>query len=419
MAGAVKPPTGHVFRVDRASGPVWYAKYRLPDGRQVQRKLGPAWTDRGRPAAGYFTKRQAEAWLQDTLAEARRGTLPGMVRTGATFADAAAEWLRFIEQDRQRKPSTLRDYRSCLKVHLLPVFGHRVLESITEDDVEEWRRGLPSELSNRMKNKLIIQLHGIFRRARSVYKLPANPVALIEKHPIRSSGDIQVFSPEEVWALVRAASSEQDAAIFLTAAFTGLRMGELLALRWRDVDFAGSTVRVRQNWAGGQLTTPKSGKVRSVPLASDVAAALARLGQREHWVGPDDLVFASPVGSYMSDAALRPRFKAALKRAGLRDLRFHDLRHTFGTRMIAKADIRRVQEWMGHADIQTTMKYLHYAPHPEDARLVNEAFALSDQGTLRDASGTEGDAFGTQGDASAGRKQPGTSQRSQGELRTT
>jgi hypothetical protein len=87
--------------------------------------------------------------------------------------------------------------------------------------------------------------------------------------------------------------------------------------------------------------------------------------------------------------------------------------------VIAKADIRRVQEWMGHADIQTTMKYLHYAPHPEDARLVNEAFALSDQGTLRDASGTEGDAFGTQGDASAGRKQPGTSQRSQGELRTT
>ena len=65
-----------------------------------------------------------------------------------------------------------------------------------------------------------------------------------------------------------------------------------------------------------------------------------------------------------------------MQRAGLRPLRFHDLRHTFGTRMIAKADIRRVQEWMGHADIQTTMRYLHYAPRAEDARLVEEAFAL-------------------------------------------
>lgn len=64
------------------------------------------------------------------------------------------------------------------------------------------------------------------------------------------------------------------------------------------------------------------------------------------------------------------------RRAGLRPLRFHDLRHTFGTRMIAKADIRRVQEWMGHADVQTTMKYLHYVPREGDAALVAEAFAV-------------------------------------------
>jgi integrase len=66
----------------------------------------------------------------------------------------------------------------------------------------------------------------------------------------------------------------------------------------------------------------------------------------------------------------------SLGRAGLRPLRFHDLRHTFGTRIIAKADIRRVQDWMGHADVQTTMKYLHYTPPEEDARLVAEAFAV-------------------------------------------
>ncbi|MGZ4263459.1 MAG: tyrosine-type recombinase/integrase [Solirubrobacteraceae bacterium] len=309
------------------------------------------------------------------LDEARRGTLPGTVRSGATFADAAAEWLRFVEQDRERKPSTVRDYRSILEGRLLPVFGGMPIEEITPAVVERWRLSLDG-LSNRTKNKLLIVLHGIFRRAQSVYGLAVNPLARIEKHPQHSTGDIEVFSPEEVWALVRAAASEQDGAVFLTAAFTGLRMGELLALRWRDVDFAGATIRVRASYAGGQLTTPKSGKVRSVPLAPDVAEALAKLGQREHWIGDDDLVFAGEAGSYLDGSALRRRSKDALDRAGLRRLRFHDLRHTFGTRMIGKADIRRVQEWMGHADIQTTMKYLHYAPHEEDARLVAEAFRL-------------------------------------------
>ena len=384
---AVGEPSGHVFRVDRTRGPVWYAKYRLPDGRQVQKKIGPAWSERGRPPAGYFTKRTAEGWLQDLLGEARRGTLPGMRSGGATFADAAEEWLRFIAQDRERKPSTLRDYRSVLNAHLLPAFGDRPLESITVEEIEAWRASL-SGLSNRSKNKLLIQLHGIFRRAQRMYGLDANPLARVEKHPLRSSGDIQVLAPEEVWALVRAAASELDGAIFLTAAFTGLRMGELLALRWRDVDFTGSVIRVRSSWAGGQLTTPKSGKVRSVPMAPDVATALARLGDRVNWMGDDDLVFAGDGGDHLSDSALRARYKAALRRANLRELRFHDLRHTFGTRMIAKADVRRVQEWMGHADIQTTMKYLHYAPRPEDARLVAEAFALSsERGTSADISG--------------------------------
>ncbi len=216
-----------------------------------------------------------------------------------------------------------------------------------------------------------------------------------------------------MWALVRAAASEQDAAVFLTAAFTGLRLGELLALRWRDVDFPGSVIRVRASYSTGQLTTPKSGKVRSVPMAPDVASALAKLGRRQEFVSDDDLVFPGIVGQYLDDSALRRRYKAALRQAKLRQLRFHDLRHTFGTRMIAKADIRRVQEWMGHADIQTTMKYLHYAPHAEDARLVAEAFALSKAG---DASGTEGDASGrlgdvrgTQGDALYNREQAGAS----------
>jgi integrase len=376
MAAAFTPPTGHVYRVDRARGPVWYAKYRLPDGRQVQKKIGPVWTERGRPAAGYLTKRLAEDWLRETLDQARRGTLPGMVRTGATFADAAAEYLRYVEHDRERKPSTVRGYRSVIHVHLLPAFGELPVEDVSTAVIEGWLAGY--EGSTRSRNKLLIQLHGILERARKVYGLSGNAATDVEKFRQRASGDIQVFSPEEVWALVRAAESEQDAAIFLTAAFTGLRIGELLALRWRDVDFAGSVVRVRASYYLGQLTTPKSGKVRAVPLAPAVAAALAPLSQREDWTGDDELVFVGASGSYLDGSALRRRYKAALVAAGLRPLRFHDLRHTFGTRMIAKADIRRVQEWMGHADVQTTMRYLHYAPREEDARLVAEAFEIEE-----------------------------------------
>jgi integrase len=324
----LQPPSGHVFRVERARGPVWYAKYRLPDDRQVQKRIGPAWTGRGRPAAGYVTKRVAEDWLRRLLDEARRGTLPGLVKTGVAFEDAAAEWLRYIEHDRNRKPSTIAGYGSIVRSQLLPAFGPMPIESITTSEIERWIGSV--KRSPNTRRLALVMLHGIFQRAKKVWGLPVNPVADVEKPPVARSGDIEVFSPEEVHALVRAAASEQDATLFLTAAFTGLRRGELLALHWRDVDFAGSVVRVRASYAQGALTTPKPGKVRSVPMAPDVATALAKLGTRPEFVGEDDLVFIGQAGSYLDGSALRRRYNTALEHAGLRHLRFHDLRHTFG-----------------------------------------------------------------------------------------
>ena len=82
--------SGHVKLVKRKRGDQWYVKYRLPNGGQVQRKLGPAWTERSRPLAGYYTKRTAREALQAILADARRGALPA-ADSGATFADASAE----------------------------------------------------------------------------------------------------------------------------------------------------------------------------------------------------------------------------------------------------------------------------------------------------------------------------------------
>lgn len=365
--------SGHVFRREGRKGPVWYAKYRLPDRRQVQKRIGPAWTGRGRPEPGTYNKRTAEAWLREVLREAEAGTLPGSVRTGATFADAAREWLRYLEEDRAVKPTTLTDCRNSVDNRFIPVFGHRRVEDITGREIEAWRNSMTT--SARTRNKLLIQLNGIFKRARRVYGLRVNPCDDVEKLREPRYSDLEVFSPEEILALVRAAEDEQDAAIFLTAAFTGLRLGELLALRWRDVDFAGWTIRVRASYSGGHLTTPKSGKVRAVPLAPNVASALARLAQNRRRASDEDLVFPGVFGEYLCGNALRKRYKKALRDAGLRQLRFHDLRHTFGTRMIGKADIMRVKEWMGHAYVQTTMRYLHFVPRPEDAQLVAEAFA--------------------------------------------
>jgi integrase len=374
----LRPPTGHVFRVERKRGPTWYAKYRLADGRQVQRKIGPAWTGRGRPPAGYFTKRTAEDWLRDTLDAARRGTLPGAVRTGATFADAAAEWLRYVEQDRDVKPSTLTDYRSVVASRLLPEFGPLPLEDITPRRIEEWRASLGAgrPLTNRTRNKSMTILGGIMERARKVFRLPSNPVRDVEKLRERyDATQFEFYSPEEVWALVRSAASEQDGAIFLTAAFTGLRRGELIALRWRDVDFERSSIRVSGSYANGELTTPKSGHGRVVPMVPEVAEALARLAQRGFSDHDDELVFPGELGKYLDGSALRRRFVAACARAGLRPIRFHDLRHTFGTLAVRGAEsIVELQTWLGHAEVRTTMRYTHYREQQDAAERLAKAF---------------------------------------------
>jgi hypothetical protein len=134
--------SGHVFRVERRQGPVWYSKYRLPDGRQVKKRIGPAWTARARPRVGYFTRRSAEEWLRERLEEACERAHAGGKRTDATFAEAAREWLRYVEHDRACKPSTLRSYRSTLEAHLLPAFGELALHEITPAHIERWRAGL-------------------------------------------------------------------------------------------------------------------------------------------------------------------------------------------------------------------------------------------------------------------------------------
>jgi integrase len=379
---ANKAISGHVFKREGKRGAVWYAKYRLPDGRQVQTRIGPHWSDRKQaPPAGSYTKASAREWLDDTLAKARRGELPGMIRTGTTFAAACDEWLAY-KRDRKVKLSTQIDYEHMvdrMKKVVGEKFGAKLrLEDVTPETVEGFRDALIEDgLSDRTVNKYLTVLHGIFVWARRRYKLPSNPVANVERRPQAKRRNIDVFSREEVLALVRAADSEQDGTIYLTAAFTGLRLGELLALRWRDVDFANSAVHVRQSFINGRVDTPKSGQERTVPLADEVAQALAKLGGRDHDTGDDDLVFCGTNGGHLAGHRLRDRYKAALGKAGLRALRFHDLRHTFGSHAIRTADSREVMEWMGHQDLATTQRYLQFKPRQDAARRISAAFRES------------------------------------------
>jgi integrase len=387
--------TGSLALVQRKRGPVYFAKMRLPDGRQVQRKLGPAWTKRGRPHDGSLTAKMAEARLHELLVEANRGTLAAVraPADGHTFADATAEWLRYVEHDKQRRPSTLLGYRSTVNGCLLPRLGADMpLAQITTDRIEELRSELLAEgrLSRRSVQKAMISLHSILARAKRLKWISVNPATDAERVTLQRSGDFNVLSPEEVLAVAAAAGTEQDAAMILVAAFTGLRLGELRALRFKDIDFERAIVHVRGSFTQGHSGPPKSGKVRSVPLIDQAAKALDQLSRREHFTGPEDLMFGSEVGGYRDDSAMRDAFYGALKAAGLGERRegsdpivFHDLRHTFGTLAVQAWPLSDVQGYMGHADIGTTMRYVHHQPRTAAAAeltaLVNAATSPEEQ----------------------------------------
>ncbi len=378
--------SGHVNVRKGKRGNVFYAKYRLPDGRQVQQRLGPVWTSAGRPPSGFYTRRTAELALAAILTDARRGTLAGMRRIEATFADAAAEYLRYVERVRQREASTVRDYRYVIDGYLLPAFGERRLDAITADDIDAYKERLLAErtLSNRSILRHLTVLHGIFRRASRVWRLPVNPASadLVERPPVRYSGDFQLLSPDQVFALARAADPPQDGALYITAAFTGLRLGELLALRWRDIDWGLQRIQVRRNYTDGHEKAPKSGRVRSAPMVDEVTLALDGLSRREHFTRADDLVFCSVTGGHLEAWSMRRRFYTALERGGLPRIVFHDLRHCFASLAVRKLPLSTVQGYLGHAHISTTMRYVHHAPAAEDVALLSAAIRGESLGTI-------------------------------------
>jgi integrase len=354
----------------------WYVRWR-DRGGQHRLRLGPAWTAKGPPDPGYFREREARAALAAIITDVRRGA-SAQARTGLTFASLAEEWFEHGQLERDWSHNTIADYRSVLNAHLLPAFGELRVESIAPPRVEQWRNALVREygLSRRNANKIHAVLHAVLERAVEHHSLQDNPARHVRK--LRESYDaarFEFYTPDEVRRLAEAASSEQDGALYLTAGFTGLRRGELVALRWGEVDFANHVIRVVEGYSRSRRGRPKSRRSRSVPMVADVAKVLIELKGRERFTGRDDLVFAAEDGSHIDGSALRRRFVIARVAAGLRPLRFHDLRHTFGSLAINRASIVQVQAWMGHSDIKTTMRYLHHKSRADEAELLAGAFA--------------------------------------------
>jgi integrase len=318
------------------------------------------------------------------------------VSEALVIAELGRRYLAFLETQ-GRKLSTRTAVESVLRVHLEPFFGERPINSVKYEDVVDLMAGMEKKgVGPKSIRNYIGTLSALYRFAMHPRRRWAtfNPCDGVELPAVPDHVGIRYLELDQVDALVCHAQSGPyeaiDRAMYQTAAMTGLRLGELIALRWRDVDWTASAVRVRSNYVLGEFGTPKSKRsTRSVPMADDVAGELERFYKASGEPADDALVFPDAhTGAPLDKAGVLRRLRKALKAAGL-DVthRFHDLRHTFGTALAARGvPMRTLQEWMGHRDIETTQRYADYAPRTRDAELVAAAFTRD---TIRDTNMSE------------------------------
>ena len=412
-------PTSRPFVRERASGPFWYGKWSR-HGAPVIRSLGRAWVEpdgaggwrrrRGRPTDGALTEAQAaermlalvrdhhaDQTLLETDADERR-------RRGVTFREVAEAYLDWLEDVKGAKPSTMAGHRSIFAEpdsarrrgstpkhgRVMRALGDRPAREITTREVEQLLSTVAATgAAPRTVNVVRAMVSAAFNYGMrpSTFGLNENPAKHADRRTEPQAPDLNFYSPEEIEALARsltegqhrwpttttlgddeiaarAAEDVQDAEIIRVAAYAGLRRGELVALRWRDVDFVGRKLLVRRTVSGNvEVASTKSRRAREVPLANQAASALDRLSRRDEFTSPDDYVFANRFGRRIDATALRRRFKRARDAAALEPLRFHDLRHTYGSLLVAGGiDLASVKAAMGHSRISTTERYLHARP---------------------------------------------------------
>jgi len=306
-----------------------------------------------------------------------------------TFQAYAEKWFKG-HVSVNLKPSTQRSAQLILEKYLLPVFGDMPLDTITRDDIKtfayrmlEEGRVKPKKLSDGKFDNTLSRssiagmaraLSAIFNHAIEDGIITSNPAQRPSRY-IRG-GDrreaIDILTPEEGRHFLDAAKEKHARfyPLFATALFTGMRQGELLALQWGDVDWTGKFIEVRRaNWEG-HLSSPKSGKGRRVDLSDSLAGILKehrkKLTTEALKTGRElsNWVFPSLEGTMFDAANLRKTFSSSLKHVGIRQIRFHDLRHTFASWLIGAGEsLAYVRDQLGHHSIQITVDtYGHLIP---------------------------------------------------------
>jgi integrase len=432
-SAASQPVPALVVREHKGE-PFYEAKFRH-HGRQVKRRVGPAWLDhdregawhprRGRVPEGFFDDRRANvraAELVGAYVEASESATEAereSVASGPTFRDVAHAYLDWLQRVKGAKPATLRQHRSDLAEpgmsyrrgagetngHIMAALGDRPARRIETEQIEELLdRVAATGVSPRTVNRVRDVVRAVFSfGVRSTrFRLPDNPAKGTDRRRIPEPGVLVFFAPNEIESVAQALESgsyrgrrvtrglleefddRRDAEAVRVAAYSGLRLGEELALRWEDIDWAGSVLTISRAVSAGIEGPTKTGQVRRVPMADQAAAALRRLATRRDFTSPDDYVFCNAYGRRIDDSALRRRYKQARDKEGLRPLRWHDLRHTFGSLLVAGgADLVSVQDAMGHSQLATTSRYLHARPATERAAIFTAAFQRSASGGRR------------------------------------
>jgi integrase len=307
------------------------------------------------------------------------------------FKQVAEEW---FESKRHLRPWTRKNYRSSLDRVLLPAFGNLKLGQITPEHVARLIRQLEQEgKAPGYIDNLLKPLGGTFKYAMRKQLVTLNPLALLtpDDRPAPRERERREWTPEDVTALLEASrrvaarsTSRQDYSLLLeTAIRTGLRLGELLGLQWRDIDLKHGVLHVRRQWTrDGTYSEPKTqAAIRQVPLATEMVTKLAEYKLASSYSTGEQPVFASAIGQPLNHRNVAQRgFEAAATEAGLLAdgkprVTFHDLRHAFASIMIERGLSSTVlARVMGHRDATTTeRKYINLFNRQRTDEQVREA----------------------------------------------
>jgi integrase len=333
------------------------------------------------PKRRYISGKRRED-VRDKLAKALSNRADGLIFDAGslTVGEYLDRWLKDIEETVRQ--STFERHESLVELHIKPALGQIKLKDLNAAQVRWFHRDrLDSGLAPATIHKLNAVIHKALKAAVDDGLIPRNAAAGL-KLPKLSREEIDPLSSEEARWLLEAVRGERLEALYVLAINTGMRQGELLALKWDDVDLGAGLIRVRRTLtkADAAYTTgePKTKKSRrAIRLTSGAVSALRthldrQLEEMERMGSlyqPGGLVFATEVGTIINPSNLRNRsFKPLLKAANLRTIRFHDLRHTCATLLLSKnVNPKIVSEMLGHASVSITLDtYSHLMPDMQE-----------------------------------------------------